>query len=222
MYTAADHVVFQTETVRNMFSRNVQDHSSIILNPVEVSCRRIESRHRIVNMARLVPQKNHAMLIRAFAAFYQKHPEYTLSIYGDGELSEELQLLAESLGLGEAVQFHGQVWNVHEAIADAEMFVLSSDFEGLSNSLLECMTMGFPCISTRCEGSAEVIRSGENGILTDIGSEEQMTEALTLLADNDEMRERLGIRARISSEQFRKEPVLGQWRTLIDELSSDQ
>ena len=221
LYSAADHVVFQSETVRSMFSQTVRAHGSIILNPVEVSCGRRAGRHRIVNVGRLVPQKNQAMLIRAYAAFRQSHRDYTLSFYGEGELLEQLQTLADSLELGDAVQFHGQVRDVHAAIADAEMFVLSSDFEGLSNALLECMMMGFPCISTRCEGSATVIESGENGILTDIGSEEQLTAAMTLLADHPDLRERLGIRARCSAEQFEKKPVLQQWEQLIKQLSAD-
>lgn len=215
IYEAADHVVFQSETVRGLFSRKVREHSSIILNPVEVSCSRSESRHRIVNVARLAPQKNQAMLLRAFAAFYRTHRDYTLSIYGAGELSNELHMLAESLGIDEAVQFHGHVWDVHRAVADAEMFVLSSDYEGLSNSLLECMMMGIPCISTRCEGSSDVIRSGENGILVDIGSEKQMAEAMSLLAEDALLREHIGVRGRRTSERFQPERVIGQWQQLI-------
>ena len=220
LYASADHVVFQSETVRSMFSPAVRAHGSIILNPVEVSCMRRGGSRRIVNVGRLVPQKNQAMLLRAFAAFYRNHGDYTLSFYGAGELLEQLQALAGSLGLKDAVQFHGQVWDVHAAIADAEMFVLSSDYEGLSNALLECMMMGFPCISTRCEGSVNVIESGKNGILTDVGSEEQLAEAMTLLADHGELRERLGVQARRSAAQFEKEPVLRQWEQLIGRLSA--
>ena len=215
LYEKADHVVFQSRAVRDLFSQKVRDHAGIIVNPVAVSCGRTESRHRIVNVGRLVPQKDQAMLIRAFAAFRRDHDGYTLSFYGIGELAEELQDLADRLGLGDAVQFHGQVRNVHAAVADAEMFVLSSVYEGLSNALLECMMMGLPCISTRCEGSVDVIRSGENGILVDIGSEEQMTEAMTRLAEDAALRERLGAQARETSAQFRTERVLEQWEQLI-------
>ena len=119
------------------------------------------------------------------------------------------------LGLEQAVRFHGQVRDVHAAIADAEMFVLSSDYEGLSNSLLECMMMGIPCISTRCEGSSDVIRSGENGILVDIGSEKQMAEAMSLLAEDALLRERIGVQGRRTSERFQPERVIGQWQQLI-------
>ena len=222
LYAAADHVVFQTGTVRDMFSDMVREHCSVIMNPVEVSCGRTAGRHRIVNVGRLVPQKNQAMLIRAFAVFYRTHPDYTLSFYGAGELAEPLQALAESLGVSGAVAFHGQVTDIHAAVADAEIFALSSDYEGLSNALLECMAMGFPCISTRCGGSVDVIRPGENGLLVDIGSEEQMAAALAALADDPALRERLGAAARASTEPLRPEHVIAQWESLIEELSDGE
>ena len=212
-------MVFQSETVRSLFSQNVREHSSIILNPVSVSCERVGGSHRVVHVGRLTPQKNQAMLIRAFGEFHRTHRDFTLSIYGEGELEEELRALADSLGLKNAVQFHGQVQDVHAAIADAEVFALSSNYEGLSNALLECMMMGFPCISTRCEGSVDVIHSGKNGVLVDVGSEEQMTGALALLAENATMREALGAEARKSSEGFQAKRIIGQWEQLIAQLS---
>ena len=86
------------------------------------------------HVGRLTPQKNQAMLIRAFAAFHRTHGDYVLSIYGEGESSEELRALADSLGLHDAVQFLGHVRDVHSAIADAETFVLSSDLSNLQTS----------------------------------------------------------------------------------------
>ena len=217
-YEAADCVVFQSESVRDEFSGKVRDHCRIIRNPVSVTCSRTGISHRIVNIGRLTPQKNQAMLLRAFAAFHRTHNEYTLSIYGEGELEEELQALADSLGLGNAVRFEGQVRDVHGAAADAEIFVLSSDYEGLSNALLECMIMGFPCISTRVPGSETVIRPGENGILVDVGSGEQLEAAMTLLADDEALREELGSRAKNIAEHYRPDRVIAQWEELISQL----
>ena len=218
-YEKADLTVFQSETVRSVFSQKVQEHSCIILNPVSVPCCRNGGSRRIVNVARLTPQKNQVMLLRAFEIFHQTHPDYTLSIYGEGELADELQQMVDSLKLGNSVQFHGQVHEIHAAIADAEFFVLSSDYEGLSNSLLECMIMGFPCISTRCEGSRDIIRSGENGILVDIGDEEQLAEAMTLLADDAMLRESLGVQAKKISEQLREDRIIGQWKQQLERLA---
>ncbi|MBR2596235.1 MAG: glycosyltransferase [Solobacterium sp.] len=219
IYEAADHVVFQTETVRSLFSEKVREHSSIILNPVSVSCQRRGGSHRIVNIGRLMPQKNQAMLIRAFALFHKTHNDYTLSIYGEGELKSELTALIESLGLSGAVRLHGQVREIHEAVADAEMFVLSSDYEGLSNALLEGMMMGFPCISTRCEGAADVISSGTNGILVDIGNKDQLAEAMAMLADHAAYREKMAAAAVAASRQFHEPQIIEIWKQLIRQIS---
>ncbi len=215
IYRRADHVVFQTETVRNLFSDAVRAHSSVIPNPVEAPCERLGTSPRIVTLGRLTPQKNQAMLLRAFARFHALHPQYSLTVYGEGQLLEQLQALSEELGIREAVSFPGNVMDVHRQIADAEIFVLSSDYEGMSNALMECMAMGFPCISTACEGSVDLIRSGENGILTAVGDENALVEAMSLLAENRELRERLGANARRTAAEFRTPLIMDRWRQLV-------
>ena len=85
----------------------------------------------------------------------------------------------------------------------------------MSNALMECMAMGFPCISTACEGSVDLIRSGENGILTAVGDEDALVEAMSLLADNRELRERLGENARRTAAEFRTTLILDRWRQLV-------
>ena len=278
-YRQADHVVFQSSAVRNLFESQTASHSSIILNPVTVSCcKSSHNERRIVNIGRLHPQKNQALLIRAFAVFHKTHPGYTLEFYGIGRQIDNLLQLAESLGLScsvtsrakrqhvrmigarnalrryrelkflsaataspdltetaanrflrcknhgamASVIFHGNVTNIHENISDAMMFVLSSDYEGLSNALLECMMMGMPCISTDCTGSVDIIRSGENGILVERGNEQQLTEAMSLLADDKELREKIGRNASLAAEEFRPDKIIGQWKDLIESLKRER
>ena len=217
IYQKADHVVFQSAVVRDLFGPKVRAHSSILPNPVSVECEKSpDTKHRIVNIGRLNPQKNQKLLIGAFAAFSREKPEYTLSIYGGGELLGELESYAKALGVEEKVIFHGNTEHVHKKIADAEMFVLSSDYEGLSNALLECMMMGIPCISTACEGSADVIKDGENGLLTGVGNQRELTEAMLRLAGDPEFREKIGRNARETARRFEKEKVLAQWIRLAD------
>ena len=105
---------------------------------------------------------------------------------------------------------------MHEAVADAEMFVLSSNYEGLCNALLECMMMGMACISTACEGSVDVIRDGENGLLTEVGNEEQLLQAMLRLAENAELREQIGKAAGKTAERFRRDVVVRQWMELVE------
>lgn len=218
LYERADHVVFQSTTVRDLFNDKVKSHCSILPNPVGVTCLRKEkTKHRIINCARLVPQKNQAMLIRAFHTFLQSHPDYTLSIYGEGYLQEYLATLIKDLNLQDAITLEGKSSSIHSDIADAEFFVLSSDFEGLSNALLEAMMMGFPCISTDCEGSTDVIEHGKNGLLIQRGNEEELLAAMLLLADNDTYREQLGHEAIITAERFKRDKVAEKWAQLAEQ-----
>ncbi len=215
-YTLSDHVVFQSKKVQNLYGPRIRSRSSVIMNPVSVSCHAAENRKkRIVTAGRLVKQKNHQMLISSFAAFHLRYPEYTLTIYGEGEERENLQKQIETLNLQEYAFLPGNEINLHEQIRDAEIFVLSSNFEGLSNSLLECMTMGIACISTRCEGSEDVIRHMENGILIDIGDEHALTESLCALAADPALRTALAKKAKSDSAAFDKNNVIQRWEEVL-------
>lgn len=103
-------------------------------------------------------------------------------------------------------------------IADAEFFALSSDFEGLSNALLEAMAMGFPCVSTDCEGSTDVIENGANGLLVPRGDENAMLQAMLTLAEREEYREQLGKQAKRTSARFNKKRVAEEWAEMIERI----
>lgn len=218
IYDRADHVVFQTREVQAMFSEKTQRHSSILPNPVSVTCLAGETRtKRIVHAARLHANKNQALLLRAFALFLPAHPGYTLSLYGEGPLEAKLRAQAEALGIRDQVFFHGNVKDIHERMADAGMFVLSSNAEGMPNALLEAMMMGLPCISTACTGAKEVLHTGENGILTKLGDAEDLAAAMAWMADHPEDADRMRRNAMRTAEAFRKEKVMKQWEALVME-----
>ena len=219
LYEKADFVIFQSRRVMREFGPAVQKKSRILPNPVSVPVLRTPpQRQEIVTMGRLGAQKNHAMLIRAFARFRKTHPGYTLAIYGKGELEEALRELASSLGAADAVRICPHTDSVHAAIAHAEIFALPSDYEGMSNALLECMMMGFPCVTTKSGGAAEIIENGVNGMLTAPGSENEMAEALAYLADHPEMREQIGRNAAKTAESFRMETACLKWLAFLEEI----
>ena len=152
LYKKADGIVFQTEDAQKWFPKSIQKKSKIIFNQVdEVFYNTIYNgeRHDIVTTGRLVAQKNHKMLIRAFAAIADKISD-NLIIYGEGELRGELESLIAELHLENRVFLPGSVKNVADTIKSAKLFVLSSDYEGMPNSLMEAMALGIPCISTDC------------------------------------------------------------------------
>lgn len=213
----ADHTVFQSRRVQHMFPRKVQKKSSIILNPVSVMTEAADHHDkRIVTAGRLTEQKNHKMLIRAFSRFLPDHSDYILEIYGKGKLKDELNELARQLGAAESVRICDFAPDLHERISSAEMFVLSSDFEGLSNALLEAMMAGLPCISTDCAGSDEVIENMQNGILVPVGDEDALLKAMTAMADDEELRSRIAENGKRTSVRFRTDTVIAQWIDLIE------
>lgn len=126
--------------------------------------------------------------------------------------------LINSLNIQDSVTLEGRSAQVNKDIADAEIFVLSSDFEGLSNALLEAMMMGFPCISTDCEGSTDVIEDGVDGLLIHRGNEDELVSSMLILAENEEYRERLGVQAKITAERFKSEIVSQEWAELIERV----
>ena len=152
LFCLADYAVFQTEDAQHWFPKSIQNKSCVILNPVANvffdTCYDGE-RHNIVTTGRLVPQKNHKLLIKAFARIADKI-EDNLYIYGEGFLRAELERLISELKMEKRIFLPGAVKNVPETIKTAKLFVLSSDFEGMPNSLMEAMALGIPCVSTDC------------------------------------------------------------------------
>lgn len=211
MFRFADKVVFQSETVRNMYPAAIRRKGVVIPNPVSVSCKAAESRKKIVTCGRIHPQKNHRLLIRAFSAFVTDHPGYTLYIYGQGESLKETEEVIASLSLNDKVFIEGFKKDVHRYISDAEMFVLSSDYEGMPNSLLEAMMMGIPCIATAFEGSEEFF--GESGacLLTPVGDETALTKAMCEVADNEELRRDLASRGEALAGKYSVENIVSLW-----------
>lgn len=217
LYGGASKVVFQTERAMNCFPRYIKKKGRIITNPVEVECEAsCTPKKKIVTIGRLEPQKNQRVLIEAFGLFCKDHPDYELEIFGEGSLRQKLSEQILRLGLADNVKLRGNVQGVHHQVADAQMFVLSSDYEGLSNALLEAMMMGLPCISTRCAGSDEVIQSGDNGILVDIGSVDGLYKAMTSVADDIQYRMRLSTNAKKSAARFRSASVIDEWMKYIE------
>lgn len=164
LYKKADGIVFQTEDAQKWFPKSIQKKSKIIFNQVdEVFYNTIYNgeRHDIVTTGRLVAQKNHKMLIRAFAAIADKISD-NLIIYGEGELRGELESLIAELHLENRVFLPGSVKNVADTIKSAKLFVLSSDYEGMPNSLMEAMALGIPCISTDCPCGGPRMLFGED------------------------------------------------------------
>ncbi len=184
------------------------------LNPAFVRERRTERPDgRIVSVGRVDANKNHALILRAFARIAPEFPDASLVIYGDGEKRRELIRKAQELGLSDRAQFPGAVSDVAEKIRTASAFVLSSGHEGMPNALIEAMCLGIPSISTDCPcgGPRELIEDGVNGYLIPVGDEEALADRLRRIFSDEEGAERMGKQAALLLEEYRPERVNAEW-----------
>lgn len=142
---------------------------------------------KIITTGRMEEQKRQDLMLQAFADFHQSHPNSTLKFLGDGPLRPALEKQVEELGLQDAIEFAGIVSDVEWHLNEANLFLLTSDFEGLPLSVLEAMSCGLPVIATRAGGTIDILPP-DAGILVDCGDEIGIVQALSQLADHADLR----------------------------------
>lgn len=219
-YKKAYRVVFQTKDAQAYYGKSIEYKSKVIANPITSyipeSYEGVREK-RIVAVNRLSQQKNIFMLFRAFKRVLEKYPEYTLEIYGKGEQEDELKKYAGELKIDKNVVFMGQKANVHSYIINASMFVSSSDFEGMSNSMLEAMAIGLPVVCTDCPigGAKMVIKNNLNGLLTPVGDDEEFAKAIIYLIEHPDKAGEMGKRASKLREELKPDIIAEQWEKLL-------
>lgn len=219
-YKKAYKVVFQTKEAQEYFGNVIYKKSKVIANPITKLLPELflgERENRIVAVNRLSQQKNIFMLFRAFKRVLEKYPEYILEIYGKGEQKLELEEYAKKLRINTKVFFKGQKENVHNYIINAKMFVSSSDFEGMSNSMLEAMAIGLPVVCTDCPigGARMVIEDKVNGLLTPVNDDKKFAEAIIYLIENPELARNIGLRASELRQELDPDKIAKQWEELL-------
>ena len=226
LFPHAAGVVLQTERSRSFFSKRVGKTAVIMpnsLNPLFIRPAFQEEREkRIVSVGRMDANKNHEMMIRAFAKLAAKYPEYTLTIYGDGELRSHLEMLIDSMELSDKVFLPGVILNVADEIEKASLFLLTSYSEGVSNALIEAMALGLPVIATDVPsgGTVELIEHGKNGWIIPVGDEAALEKAMDKLLSDRELAENLGAQARMLQERFAPDRVNRQWQAYFEKLKN--
>lgn len=215
----ADGCVFQTGDAQKWFPKRLQKKSEIIYNAVKeefYSVERKPIRGEIVTCGRLTEQKNHKLLINAFAKVQKAYPFAVLKIYGEGTLREELQDHIDALNLNEKVFLMGATNNVAKALETADLFVLSSDYEGMPNALMEAMAAGVSCISTDCPcgGPRELFAEELSDKLVQCGNVEELAEKICKALEAAEN----GIKEKNRAEIFKPDRVNQTWKNYIDRL----
>ncbi|MCI9594316.1 MAG: glycosyltransferase family 4 protein [Lachnospiraceae bacterium] len=222
LYWRADGYIFQTEEERNFYSKNIQKKSIIIHNPVKdlLPLRCQDVKKEIIAVGRLMPQKNYTMLIKAFDVVHKKNPEYLLRIFGNGIEEDKLKNLIIKLGLEKYVSLEGFCIDVHEKIKNSDIFVMTSNYEGMPNALMEAMAMGFPVISTDCGGGGprELINNNVNGILVPVGDEFFLADKMDWLINNIEEKENLASHAVSIRDSHSQGVICKLWEEYLEGL----
>lgn len=200
---SAEACMVQNHEQATYFPKWAQKKLFIVHNPVDpmyINCQEHCYRpvRKLVSLGRLHDQKNQEMMIDAFAlAAEHMDSQVQLEIYGDGEKKEKLLKQIAELHMEERIHilpFHSKPLEVYQA---ADGFILSSNYEGMPNALLEAMAVGLPCISTDCKtGPKDIIRDGENGFLVPMNDRKMMAEKMCWLASHPEAAEQMGRAAR--------------------------
>lgn len=221
LFSFADGIVFQTVDAKKWFPQIIQKKSKVIFNQVDetfYNTRYVGVRRDVVSTGRLVSQKNHKMLIKAFSSISDQISD-NLIIYGDGEMRTELEALISELDMEKRIFLPGVIDDVSNTIKSAKLFVLSSDYEGMPNSLMEAMALGLPCISTDCPcGGPRVLLEGvADEFLIPIGEEEELAlKLLYLLTRDNKCLEEIAVRVRKKADLFKPNVIFEQWNTYIE------
>lgn len=155
------------------------------------------------------------MLINAFEQSLQKYPAYELYIYGEGDEENKLKQIVTQKKLNGKVFFPGSVKDVHNKMIDAEIFILSSNFEGMPNALLEAMSLGLPCIATKVSGAVDLIEDGKNGVLISVGDEQSLANEICKLLADKNRRNIIGKEASKLFDKLSPNVIIEQWRRYI-------
>lgn len=218
IFPLADVAVFQTEQVMYSYPEKVRRKGVIIPNPVPAITidRKGEKEKIIIAAGRLFKQKNFEMLIEAFSVFSKKHEEYQLKIYGDGELKASLEQKARELGVADKTLFQGYVSNLKEEMSKASIYASSSNYEGISNAMLEAMAIGLPAVCTDCPvgGAAMVIKDHVNGILVPVNDYEKMATAFCEITEDNMLSARLSENAIETCKQYSLDKIAKMWMEL--------
>lgn len=222
LYPLSYKVVFQTEYAKSSFNKHIQKKGTIIKNPIIVpdDLSVNNQSYNIISVGRLIEQKNHCLIIEAFAKISKNKPNLKLTIYGEGDQRQKLETRIKELNLEKKVFLPGIVDNIFYELTNSMFFVLASEYEGQSNALLEAMAVGLPCIVTNCSGVDEIVNS-ENGVLIEKGNLTELISAMEYLSNNPQERIKLGNKAKETMKNLTLNKISKEWIAILDDERVD-
>ncbi|WP_418792197.1 glycosyltransferase [Phosphitispora sp. TUW77] len=224
-YLISDGCVFQTVGASKYFPHSVQKKGTIIPNFITIEKKEklpIELRkNEIAFVARFeLEQKRQDVMVKAFKLIVKKHPDIKLVFYGDGPDIDIVKTMVSEYGISDSVIFAGVVSNMDNVFRHSRLFVLTSDYEGIPNALVEAMAYGLPVVATDCSpgGARLLINSGVNGIIVPINDFSRLAKAIIYLLDNPQIAESFGAKAQQVVDTFKPSKILPMWQDYINKI----
>ena len=170
----------------------------------------------MISVGKLDDQKNHALLISAFAKVASDFPSWRLVIYGEGPLRDSLQLIVDSLQLSDRIILPGRSEHVIEEMNKSKIFVFSSNYEGMSNAILEAVCVGLPVVTTNVSGAKELVRDG--GYVVPIKSEEHLVQSMRSLMKDSALRKEMGEKNKTRAFDYKIDRIYREWVEVINNI----
>lgn len=191
-YGKCEAIFMQNESQKKYFNKKIIKKTFIVPNAVGEDLYKYGKKRaynktikKIITCGRLDKQKNQLMLIKAMLIVHRENPDVCLYIYGNGSLYQELQEKIKQYDASEYIKLCGWCQNINMVYNSSDLFVFSSNYEGMPNALMEAMASGLPCISTKCPtGPSELLGLNERGILIPINDSQAMANAIIYMIDN--------------------------------------
>ena len=175
---------------------------------------------QVIFVGRYNEQKGLEYLVKTWEGVYQKHKDWILHMYGEGEQKSMLNHLIQEAGLENIIIVHEPTIQIMEKYLESSMFLLTSRFEGLPMVLIEAMACGLPIVSFDCPwGPADVIRDGEDGFLVEYLNTDEAVERVCQLIENPELRKTMGANARVNIQRYSRDIVMKKWMDLFHNLA---
>lgn len=219
----ANHFVVQTQHIKDYFPKFIQKKTDIIFNPVTekvFSLPIVPKEKRIISVGRLHSQKNQKMMIEAFARMSDDFPEWKLVIYGEGPERDSLESLVSSFRfqVSSRISLPGRSENIIDELNKSEIFAFSSDYEGMSNAVVEAFCVGLPIITTRVSGTEDIITDGKNGYLLERNDVTGMEKAMRKLMGDENLRKKMGDINKSKSDIFNMNNIFKQWEKVLKKI----
>lgn len=212
------HLVVQTRDIKAFYPYFIQKKTSIIYNPVSETVFHLQDKPKedvIISVGKLDKQKNQKLLINAFADIAEDFPNWKMVIYGEGSERYALESLVERLKIKDKISLPGRCEKVIEEMNKAKVFAFSSDFEGMSNAILEAVCVGLPVVTTNVSGATELVKEGEGGFVVPIHDRKALANRLKILLKDESLMQNMAQHNKATAKHFKLGIIVDQWESLI-------